>query len=82
MGTFTFSVGPSRIIRKGRVGELVRCGVISGSVLDVLKAVDAVGKDFKVKTDVFSVCGKGGQQVKWGMGGPSIRAQKMTVGGR
>lgn len=82
MGTFTFGVGPSRIIRKGEVGELVRGVVISGSVLDILKTVDAVGKDFKVRTGVFGGCGKDGQQVKTGMGGPSIRAQKMTVGGR
>ncbi len=56
--------------------------MISGSVLDVLKSVDAVGKDFKVRTNVFGGCGKNAQQVKTGMGGPSIRAQKMTVGGR
>ena len=82
MGTFTFGVGPSRIIRKGEVCELVRGVVISGSVLDILKTVDAVGKDFKVRTGVFGGCGKNAQQVKTGMGGPSIRAQKMTVGGR
>ncbi len=62
--------------------ELVRGVVISGSVLDILKTVDAVGKDFKVRTNVFGGCGKVAQQVKTGMGGPSIRAQKMTVGGR
>jgi len=82
MGTFTFSVGPSRIIKKGEVCELVRGVVISGSVLDVLKSVDAVGKDFKVRTGVFGGCGKAAQQVKTGMGGPSIRARRMTVGGR
>lgn len=82
MGTFTFGVGPSRIIRKGEVSELVRGVVISGSVLDILKTVDAIGKDFTVRTGVFGGCGKNGQQVKTGMGGPSIRAQKMTVGGR
>lgn len=81
MGTFTFGVGPSRIIRKGKVGELVRGVVISGSILEVLKTVDAVGKDFKIRTGVFGGCGKGAQQVKTGMGGPSIRA-RMTVGGQ
>jgi len=82
MGTFTFGVGPSRIIRKGRVEELVRGVVISGSVLDMLTTVDAIGGDFKVKTGVFGGCGKGGQTVRAGMGGPSIRVQRMTVGGR
>jgi TldD protein len=81
MGTFTFGVGPSRVIRKGEVGEVVRGVVISGSVLDVLKSVDAIGDNFKIRTGVFGGCGKDAQTVKTGMGGPSIRA-KMTVGGR
>jgi len=41
-----------------------------------------VGNNFKVKTGVFGGCGKAGQTVKVGMGGPSIRARRMTVGGR
>ena len=81
MGTFSFGVGPGRIIRNGEPQELVRGLVISGSVLDVLKSVDAVGKETRMRTSVFGGCGKGGQWVKVGMGGPSIRA-KMTVGGR
>jgi TldD protein len=81
MGTFTFGVGPSRVIRNGEVGEFVRGVVISGSILEVLRTVDAVGKDFKIRTNVFGGCGKGAQTVKTGMGGPSIRA-KMTVGGQ
>jgi TldD protein len=82
MGTFTFGVGPSRMIRDGEVQELVRGVVISGSVLDVLKTVDAIGDDFKMRTSAFGGCGKNAQQVKAGMGGPSMRAQKMTVGGQ
>ena len=81
MGTFSFGVGPSRIIKGGELRELVRGVVISGSVLDVLKSVDAVGKDWKMRASVFGGCGKGGQWVKVGMGGASMRAE-MTVGGR
>ena len=82
MGTFTFGVGPSRVIRDGEAQEWVRGVVIGGSILDVLQSVDAVGNNFKVKTGVFGGCGKAGQTVKVGMGGPSIRARRMTVGGR
>ena len=81
MGTFSFGVGPGRIIKNGKIQELVKGVVISGSVLDVLKSVDAVGKEFRMRTSVFGGCGKGGQWVKVGMGGPAIRA-KMTIGGR
>lgn len=82
MGTFTFGVGPSRIIRKGELAETVRGVVISGSILNTLKTVDAVGKDRTVKTSVFGGCGKSAQRATVGFGGPHIRVQRMTVGGR
>jgi TldD protein len=82
MGTFTFGVGPSKIIRNGEPMETVRGVVISGSILETLKTIDAVGNESKVKTSVFGGCGKAGQAVKVGYGGPPVRALKMTVGGR
>lgn len=81
-GTFTFAVGPSKIIRKGELAETVKGVVISGSILDTLKTVDAVGKDLKIITSVFGGCGKDTQTVHVGFGGPHVRVRKMTVGGR
>lgn len=81
-GTFTFSVGPSRIIRKGELAEMVRGVVVSGMVLETLKGVEAVGKDVKIRTSVFGGCGKEGQTVKVGFGGPHVRIKEVTVGGR
>jgi len=81
-GTFTFSVGPSRIIRKGELAEMVRGVVVSGMVLETLKGVEAVGKDVKIRTSVFGGCGKEGQMVKVGFGGPHVRIKEVTVGGR
>ena len=82
MGTFTFSVGPSKVIRGGRLAETVRGVVVSGLILDTLKTVDAVGKDLAIRTNVFGGCGKMGQTVRVGFGGPHVRVRKMTVGGR
>jgi len=82
MGTFTFGVGPSKVIRNGKLAETVRGVVISGSILETLKTVDAVGKDLEIRTSVFGACGKGGQRATVGDGGPHIRVRKMTVGGR
>jgi len=81
-GAFTFSVGPSRIIRKGELAEMVRGVVVSGMVLETLKGVEAVGKDVNVRTTVFGGCGKEGQTVKVGFGGPHVRIKGVTVGGR
>lgn len=80
-GTFTFGVGPSKLIEHGELTETVRGVVISGSILDTLNTVDAVGKDLKITTNAFGGCGKMGQRAWVGAGGPSVRVQKMTVGG-
>ena len=82
VGTFTFSVGVSWIIRNGERKEMVRGVTLSGLILDVLKSVDAVGKDLRIRTSVFGGCGKDHQTVKVGLGGPHIRVRKITVGGK
>jgi len=82
MGTFTFNVGPSKVIRKGELAETVRGVVISGLILETMKTIDAVGNDLKFRTNVFGGCGKNDQTVPVGFGGPHIRIRRMTVGGR
>jgi TldD protein len=81
VGTFTFSVGPSYIVRGGEVSELVRGTIVSGNILEVLKDVELVAKDVKIYTSVFGGCGKGGQMVRVGMGGPHIKVKRIIVGG-
>lgn len=81
VGTFTFSIGPSYIIRNGEPAELVRGVIVSGNILETLREVDAVARDLKVTTSVFGGCGKGGQTVRVGDGGPHIRTRKVIVGG-
>ena len=82
VGTFTFGAGPSYIIRNGRLAEMVRGVAISGEILSILKEIDAVGKDLMIRTSVFGGCGKEGQVVKVGAGGPPVRVRKITIGGR
>ncbi len=81
VGTFTFHVGPSYILRRGELSELVRGVIVSGNILDVLKNVDAVAKDLKIRTSVFGGCGKENQLVRVGDGGPHVRVRKIIVGG-
>jgi len=81
IGTYTFSIGPSYIIKNGEPTELVRGVVVSGNILETLMSVDAVAKDLKVVTNVFGGCGKDSQTVKVGFGGPHIRVRKLVVGG-
>jgi TldD protein len=80
LGTFTFRTGPSYIIRKGELHEMVRGVSISGLILNTLRNVDAVGKDVKVNTSIFGGCGKYGQMVRVGDGGPHVKIRGMGVG--
>ncbi len=80
-GTFTFSVGPSYVVNKGELKQLVRGTTVSGSILETLKTIDAVGNDPKIRTSIFGGCGKGGQLAKVGDGGPHVRIRNVTVGG-
>ncbi|MEM3699742.1 MAG: TldD/PmbA family protein [Candidatus Bathyarchaeia archaeon] len=82
MGAFTFGVGPSKIIKNGELAETVRSVIISGLILETLKTVDAVGRDLTIRTSAFGGCGKDGQMVRVGDGGPHIRVREMIVGGR
>ncbi len=82
VGTFTFNVGPSYVIKNGRLEGLVRGVVISGMILETLKGVDAIGKDLEIHTSVFGGCGKNAQMVRVGDGGPHMRVLKMVIGGR
>ncbi len=61
---------------------MVRGVTLSGLILDVLKSVDAVGKDLRIRTSVFGGCGKDHQTVKVGLGGHHIRVRKIIVSGK
>ena len=81
-GTFTFRCGESWMIRNGKLAEPVRGVVLSGLILDTLKTVDAVGNDLSIHNRFFGACGKGGQRASVGSGGPHIRIQEITIGGK
>jgi len=81
MGTFTFIAGPSYMIENGEIKGMVRGVMLSGMILETLKNVDMVANDLKVRTSVFGGCGKGGQMVRVGDGGPHVRVSRITIGG-
>lgn len=77
-GIFQFNAAESFKIENGELGDPLRDVSLSGNVLETLKAVDAVGSDFKLSV---GFCGKSGQTVPVGDGGPHIRIHDATVGG-
>jgi TldD protein len=58
----------------------VRGATLTGNGPEALKHVSMVGTDLKLDEGV-GVCGKEGQSVPVGVGIPTIRLDRMTVGG-
>lgn len=76
-GSFQFSAQEAFLIEKGEITKPLRDVSLSGMTLQILKNIDAVGKDFILGDPGF--CGKG-QLVPVGDGGPHIRIKEAVVG--
>ncbi|AEG17691.1 TldD/PmbA family protein [Methanobacterium paludis] len=77
-GIFQFNAAESFMIENGEVKEPLRDVSLSGNILEMLNHVDAVGSDFKLGV---GFCGKSGQTVPVGDGGPHVRVTRAMVGG-
>ncbi|WP_460024105.1 TldD/PmbA family protein [Infirmifilum sp. SLHALR2] len=80
-GTFTFNSRIGFIVENGELKEPVRDVVLAGNILEMLKYIDAVADNVEISTSPFGGCGKYGQMVHVGDGGPSLRATRLLVGG-
>jgi TldD protein len=76
-GTFQVGIQEAYEIVNGEIGAPIRNASISGSTLETLLKVDAVGKDFELWP---GRCGKG-QTAFICDGGPHIRVKEVLVGG-
>ena len=79
-GKFVFSASEAYLIEDGKVTTPVRDATLIGNGPEALKYVSMVGHDLKLDEGV-GTCGKDGQSVPVGVGMPTIKLDKMTVGG-
>ncbi|MCC7498202.1 MAG: metalloprotease TldD [Bryobacterales bacterium] len=79
-GNFVFSASESYLIEDGRLGRPVRGATLIGNGPEALKYVSMVGNDLKLDEGI-GICGKEGQSVPVGVGIPTIRIDRLTVGG-
>ncbi|MDO5825455.1 MAG: TldD/PmbA family protein [Methanosphaera sp.] len=77
-GIFQFNAVEAYKVENGELSTHLRDVSLSGSTLDILNNVVGVGSDFKLNV---GFCGKDGQTVPVGDGGPHIKVSKATVGG-
>ena len=79
-GKFVFSCTEAYRVENGRIGAPVKGATLIGSGADALTRISMVGNDMKLDTGI-GTCGKNGQGVPVGVGQPTIRLDKITVGG-
>lgn len=81
-GLSTFTIAPTRGYRIGKNGtkEPVRLTVLSGSVFETLKNIEAVSKEFQLHSSAIGGCGK---MEQWPLpvadGGPFVVVSEMQV---
>jgi len=79
-GNFVFSASECYLIEDGKVTRPVRGATLIGNGPEALKYVSMVGNDLKLDEGV-GICGKEGQSVPVGVGIPTLKIDRMTVGG-
>ena len=79
-GDFVFSLTESYLIEDGRLTAPLRGVNLIGNGPEVLRQVTMVGHDFKLSEGTWT-CGKDGQSVPVGVGTPTVKIARITVGG-
>jgi TldD protein len=79
-GKFVFSASEASMIEDGKITSPVKNATLIGNGPDVLTRVSMVGNDLQLDEGV-GTCGKDGQSVPVGVGIPTLKVDRITVGG-
>ncbi|EKT59959.1 metalloprotease TldD [Providencia sneebia] len=79
-GKFVFSTSEAYLIEDGKITSPVKGATLIGSGIEAMQQISMVGNDLALDKGV-GVCGKDGQSVPVGVGQPTLKLDKMTVGG-
>jgi len=80
-GQFTFTAAEGWLIKKGEIQEQIRDVNMSGILLETLQKIDGVSKEHGLET-MTGYCGKSGQHMYVGAGGPYVRVKELLIGGQ
>ena len=79
-GKFVFSASEAYEIENGKLGKPLKGATLIGNGPEALKEVTMVGDNLELDQGI-GTCGKEGQSVPVGVGQPSLKINKLTVGG-
>tara|TARA_B100001094_G_scaffold333371_1_gene411167 strand:+ start:2301 stop:3746 length:1446 start_codon:yes stop_codon:yes gene_type:complete len=79
-GRFVFSASEAYLIEKGKITRPIKGATLIGNGPESMSQISMIGHDLELDKGV-GVCGKDGQSVPVCVGQPTIKLDKMTVGG-
>ena len=79
-GKFVFSASEAYLIEKGEIAQAVKGATLIGNGPESMAQISMVGNDLTLDKGV-GVCGKDGQSVPVGVGQPTLKLDRLTVGG-
>ncbi len=79
-GKFVFSASEAFWVENGKILYPVKGATIIGNGPEAMTRVSMIGNDLELDSGV-GVCGKEGQSVPVGVGQPTLRIERLTVGG-
>jgi TldD protein len=79
-GKFVFSASEAFWVENGKILYPVKGATLVGNGPEAMTRVSMIGNDMELDTGV-GVCGKDGQSVPVGVGQPTLRIERLTVGG-
>ena len=79
-GKFVFSASEAYLIENGKITHPVKGATLIGDGPAAMRQVSMVGNDLSFDQGL-GVCGKDGQSIPVGIGQPSLKIDKLTVGG-
>lgn len=79
-GKFVFSCTEAYLIEDGKITTPVKGATLIGAGAEALTRISMVGNDMALDPGI-GTCGKSGQGVPVGVGQPSLRIDRLTVGG-
>ncbi|WP_025821344.1 metalloprotease TldD [Shewanella marina] len=79
-GKFVFSASEAYLIEKGEITQPIKGATLIGNGPQAMRQISMVGNDLSLDLGV-GVCGKDGQSVPVGVGQPTLKLDRLTVGG-
>ncbi|WP_115956240.1 metalloprotease TldD [Candidatus Purcelliella pentastirinorum] len=79
-GQFVFSASEAYLIKKGKIFKPIKGTTLIGSGMEVMKEISMIANDLKLDSGI-GTCSKDGQDIPVGVGLPTLKINKLTIGG-